>query len=94
MQGLLTKKRRGIDPTAAPFAKSLAETEEMGLREGASLVEVVIIRSYWWSILEFLNAWWYPIYKKNPLTLKSLMFGIQHIVISPFNVYHPTFLTL
>lgn len=45
MQGLLTKERKGIDPAAAPFAKSLAETEEMGLREGASLVEVVIIRS-------------------------------------------------
>lgn len=39
--GLLTKERNGIDPAAAPFAKSLAETEEMGLREGASLVEVV-----------------------------------------------------
>ncbi|WOG95430.1 hypothetical protein DCAR_0414749 [Daucus carota subsp. sativus] len=39
--GLLTKERKGIDPAAAPFAKSVAETEEMGLREGASLVEVV-----------------------------------------------------
>ncbi|KAL8091800.1 NAD-dependent malic enzyme 59 kDa isoform, mitochondrial isoform X2 [Apium graveolens] len=39
--GLLTKERKGIDPAAAPFAKTLAETEEMGLREGASLVEVV-----------------------------------------------------
>lgn len=46
MQGLLTKERKGIDPAAAPFAKSVAETEEMGLREGASLVEVVIIQSY------------------------------------------------
>lgn len=45
MQGLLTKERKGIDPAAAPFAKTLAETEEMGLREGASLVEVVSIRS-------------------------------------------------
>ncbi|KAL1818564.1 hypothetical protein ACET3Z_013433 [Daucus carota] len=39
--GLLTKERKGIDPAAAPFAKSVAETEEMGLREGAGLVEVV-----------------------------------------------------
>lgn len=56
MQGLLTKERKGIDPAAAPFAKSLAETEEMGLREGASLVEVVIIRSIsrrFWLIFDW-----------------------------------------
>ena len=40
MQGLVTKERQNIDPAVAPFAKSPEETE--GLREGASLVEVVI----------------------------------------------------
>ncbi|KAG8653608.1 hypothetical protein MANES_05G037900v8 [Manihot esculenta] len=37
--GLITKERRNIDPAAAPFAKDLKDVE--GLREGASLVEVV-----------------------------------------------------
>lgn len=39
MKGLITKERRNIDPAAAPFAKDLKDVE--GLREGASLVEVV-----------------------------------------------------
>ncbi|KAK2971837.1 hypothetical protein RJ640_001001 [Escallonia rubra] len=39
--GLITKERNNIDPGAAPFAKSLGEVEELGLKEGASLLEVV-----------------------------------------------------
>ncbi|XP_062090277.1 NAD-dependent malic enzyme 59 kDa isoform, mitochondrial [Humulus lupulus] len=37
--GLVTKQRNNLDPAAAPFAKDPAEID--GLREGASLVEVV-----------------------------------------------------
>ncbi|KAJ8450194.1 hypothetical protein Cgig2_033388 [Carnegiea gigantea] len=37
--GLITKERKNLDPAAAPFARDPDETE--GLREGASLVEVV-----------------------------------------------------
>lgn len=37
--GLITKERKNIDPAAAPFAKGPGEIE--GLREGASLLEVV-----------------------------------------------------
>lgn len=37
--GLITKERKNIDPAAAPFAKGPGEFE--GLREGASLLEVV-----------------------------------------------------
>ncbi|XP_057998126.1 NAD-dependent malic enzyme 2, mitochondrial isoform X2 [Hevea brasiliensis] len=37
--GLITKERKNIDAAAAPFAKDLKDVE--GLREGASLVEVV-----------------------------------------------------
>ncbi|GMH00533.1 hypothetical protein Nepgr_002372 [Nepenthes gracilis] len=37
--GLITKERENLDPAVAPFAKSPGETD--GLREGASLVEVV-----------------------------------------------------
>ncbi|KAK7818321.1 nad-dependent malic enzyme 2 [Quercus suber] len=39
MQGLVTKERKELDPSAAPFAKDPREIE--GLREGAGLVEVV-----------------------------------------------------
>jgi malate dehydrogenase (decarboxylating) len=39
--GLITKERKDIDRAAAPFAKTVAESEEFGLREGASLLEVV-----------------------------------------------------
>lgn len=39
MQGLITKERKNVDPAAAPFAKGPGETE--GLKEGASLLEVV-----------------------------------------------------
>ncbi|WCJ23170.1 NADP-dependent malic enzyme [Euphorbia peplus] len=37
--GLVTKERKNIDPAAAPFAKDIKDVE--GLREGASLLEVV-----------------------------------------------------
>ncbi|KAA8520603.1 hypothetical protein F0562_014859 [Nyssa sinensis] len=39
--GLITKERKDIDPAAAPFAKVPGEIGGLGLREGASLVEVV-----------------------------------------------------
>ncbi|XP_073027748.1 NAD-dependent malic enzyme 59 kDa isoform, mitochondrial-like isoform X2 [Primulina eburnea] len=39
--GLVTKERKGIDPAAAPFAKSHSEIEGLGLGEGSSLIEVV-----------------------------------------------------
>lgn len=41
MQGLITKERKDVDPSAAPFAKGHSEIEGLGLREGAKLVEVV-----------------------------------------------------
>lgn len=37
--GLITSERKGLDPAAAPFAKDPRDIE--GLREGASLIEVV-----------------------------------------------------
>ncbi|KAF3441298.1 hypothetical protein FNV43_RR15211 [Rhamnella rubrinervis] len=37
--GLITKERKNLDPAAAPFAKDPSEID--GLREGASLIEVV-----------------------------------------------------
>ncbi|KAG6497882.1 hypothetical protein ZIOFF_045788 [Zingiber officinale] len=40
--GLITKDRKGIDPAAAPFARGYGPEEVEGLREGASLQEVVI----------------------------------------------------
>ncbi|KAG6501826.1 hypothetical protein ZIOFF_041710 [Zingiber officinale] len=39
--GLITKDRKGIDPAAAPFARGYGPEEVEGLREGASLQEVV-----------------------------------------------------
>uniref|UniRef100_A0A5B6ZK54 Malic enzyme n=1 Tax=Davidia involucrata TaxID=16924 RepID=A0A5B6ZK54_DAVIN len=39
--GLITKERKDIDPAATPFAKAPGEIEGLGLREGASLIEVV-----------------------------------------------------
>ncbi|XP_042511536.1 NAD-dependent malic enzyme 59 kDa isoform, mitochondrial-like [Macadamia integrifolia] len=39
--GLLTKERENIDPAAAPFARGFGPGEIEGLREGASLLEVV-----------------------------------------------------
>ncbi|KAI5647280.1 hypothetical protein M9H77_33285 [Catharanthus roseus] len=39
--GLITKERKDIDPAAVPFAKAQGEVEGLGLREGASLLEVV-----------------------------------------------------
>ncbi|KAJ6722890.1 MALIC ENZYME-RELATED [Salix koriyanagi] len=38
-QGLITKERKNLDPAAAPFAKDIKDAE--GLKEGASLLEVV-----------------------------------------------------
>lgn len=43
MQGLITKDRKGIDPAAAPFARGYGPEEVEGLKEGASLLEVVSI---------------------------------------------------
>jgi malate dehydrogenase (decarboxylating) len=39
MQGLITKERKELDPSATPFAKDLREIE--GLMHGDGLVEVV-----------------------------------------------------
>jgi hypothetical protein len=41
MQGLITEERENIDPDARPFAKKVKEINRQGLREGASLAEVV-----------------------------------------------------
>ena len=38
IQGLITEECENIDPEALPFARKI---KEVGLREGASLVEVV-----------------------------------------------------
>ncbi|KAJ1399419.1 hypothetical protein SESBI_30353 [Sesbania bispinosa] len=40
-RGLITEGRENIDPDALPFARNLKEMDRQGLREGASLVEVV-----------------------------------------------------
>lgn len=40
-QGLITEAREDIDPDARPFARRVKEIDRQGLREGASLVEVV-----------------------------------------------------
>lgn len=40
VKGLITKERKNLDPAAAPFAKDPGQI--VGLREGASLLEVVI----------------------------------------------------
>ncbi|CAK9178994.1 unnamed protein product [Ilex paraguariensis] len=39
--GLITEGREKIDPDALPFARKIKEANRQGLREGASLVEVV-----------------------------------------------------
>ncbi|CAL5382450.1 unnamed protein product [Camellia sinensis] len=39
-EGLITTKRKGVDPAAAPFAKAPGEIKGLGLREGANLVKV------------------------------------------------------
>lgn len=41
MQGLITEARENIDPDAQPFARKTKEIGRQGLREGASLAEVV-----------------------------------------------------
>lgn len=41
IQGLITEGRENIDPDALPFARNLKEMDRQGLKEGASLVEVV-----------------------------------------------------
>ncbi|XP_030515472.2 NAD-dependent malic enzyme 62 kDa isoform, mitochondrial [Rhodamnia argentea] len=40
-KGLITEDRENIDPEARPFARKVKEANRQGLREGASLVEVV-----------------------------------------------------
>ncbi|XP_021615298.1 NAD-dependent malic enzyme 62 kDa isoform, mitochondrial isoform X5 [Manihot esculenta] len=40
-KGLITEERQNIDPEALPFARKIKEANRQGLREGASLVEVV-----------------------------------------------------
>ncbi|PNY14534.1 NADP-dependent malic enzyme [Trifolium pratense] len=40
-KGLITEGRENIDPDALPFARSLKEMDRQGLKEGASLAEVV-----------------------------------------------------
>ncbi|XP_054783036.1 NAD-dependent malic enzyme 62 kDa isoform, mitochondrial isoform X2 [Prosopis cineraria] len=40
-EGLITEERENIDPEALPFARNVREAGRQGLREGASLVEVV-----------------------------------------------------
>lgn len=40
-QGLITDERENIDPHALPFARKINEIHRQGLKEGASLVEVV-----------------------------------------------------
>ncbi|KAB8653871.1 hypothetical protein FH972_026169 [Carpinus fangiana] len=40
-KGLITEERENIDPDARPFAKKVKEINRQGLREGASLAEVV-----------------------------------------------------
>ncbi|XP_022951676.1 NAD-dependent malic enzyme 1, mitochondrial-like isoform X2 [Cucurbita moschata] len=40
-QGLITEERENIDQDASPFARKVKEINRQGLREGASLVEVV-----------------------------------------------------
>ncbi|XP_022147088.1 NAD-dependent malic enzyme 62 kDa isoform, mitochondrial [Momordica charantia] len=40
-QGLITEERESIDQDASPFARKAKEIKRQGLREGASLVEVV-----------------------------------------------------
>lgn len=44
-QGLITEERKNIDPDALPFARRLNEVKFQGLKERASLVEVVCILS-------------------------------------------------
>jgi malate dehydrogenase (decarboxylating) len=41
MQGLITKNRKGLDPSVAPFARGHGPDEVKDLHEGASLIEVV-----------------------------------------------------
>ncbi|KAJ6872376.1 hypothetical protein NC651_031476 [Populus alba x Populus x berolinensis] len=40
-KGLITEERENIDPEALPFARKVKEASRQGLREGASLAEVV-----------------------------------------------------
>ncbi|XP_028803817.1 NAD-dependent malic enzyme 62 kDa isoform, mitochondrial isoform X2 [Neltuma alba] len=41
-KGLITEERENIDPDAVPFARNVREADRQGLKEGASLVEVVL----------------------------------------------------
>ncbi|KAM3266472.1 NAD-dependent malic enzyme 62 kDa isoform, mitochondrial [Capsicum annuum] len=40
-KGLITESRENVDPDARPFARKIKEIERQGLREGATLAEVV-----------------------------------------------------
>ncbi|KAK4349291.1 hypothetical protein RND71_032046 [Anisodus tanguticus] len=40
-KGLITEARENVDPEARPFSRKINETERQGLREGATLAEVV-----------------------------------------------------
>ena len=46
-QGLITEERENIDPEALPFARRVKEASRQGLREGASLAEVVCKTLSW-----------------------------------------------
>ena len=41
IQGLITDERENLDPEVLPFARRIKEANRQGLREGASLEEVV-----------------------------------------------------
>lgn len=45
-QGLVTEERENIDEDAKPFARKTKEIGRQGLREGASLVEVVCLNAF------------------------------------------------
>lgn len=55
LQGLITDERKNIDPDARLFARNAKEIHRQGLREGASLVEVVCEFSFTWYMV-FLSS--------------------------------------
>lgn len=46
IQGLITDERNDIDPEVRPFARKANEISRQGLKEGASLVQVVSDLTY------------------------------------------------
>ncbi|PWA79666.1 alanine aminotransferase 2 [Artemisia annua] len=52
-KGLITKQRSGVDLSATPFAKAVAEVESIGLREGCGLLDVVLAEENQRDIVEF-----------------------------------------